>query len=522
MQTKTSLTHPLQIDAMPCGGGLLGMTMCPGKKVTSNPYSRWERDLALDMGVIVGWGASALVSLMEDHEFRCFGVTDLGDVAEDAGLEWHCLPIKDVRVPDERFERLWAYSGHVLRRKLASGERIVLHCRGGIGRTATIAARLLIESGVVPEDALHRVRAVDIRRVETSDQKSYVLGQRAVAMDDRYYTDRVLGCLLGGAIGDALGYGVEFSSLRAIQERFGPSGIQEPVLSPAGAAVVSDDTQMTLFTAEGLIESFGRQGWFEQSEVLDAVRSSTLNWYAMQMGRRGSGALGEYPVLGENRARGTTCEGGCAGGATGTPEKPINNSKTCGGVMRVAPVGLWLGLSDDEAFELAARCAAQTHGHPSGYLSAGALASIIRNLLGGLGPDLCAERSIEIAGDWSGANETIAAIEHARELARQPGADHASAVAQLGEGWFGDEALAIGLYSALVASDFASAVCIASNHSGDSDSTASIAAQIYGAWKGLVDVPHASVRRLDVINPLLDIARGIIAEYPNWTTQGET
>ena len=148
MQTKTSLTHPLKIDAMPCGGGLLGMTLCPGKQAESYFGGQWERDLALDMGVIVDWGASTLVSLMEDHEFPKFGVPDLGDIAEAAGLEWHWLPIRDVHAPDERFERLWTYSGHILRRKLASGERIVLHCRGGLGRTGTIAARLAIECGV--------------------------------------------------------------------------------------------------------------------------------------------------------------------------------------------------------------------------------------------------------------------------------------------------------------------------------------------------------------------------------------
>ena len=159
MQVKTSLTHPLEIDAIPCGGGLLGMTLCPGKQVTSNPYSRWERDLSLDMSVIVDWGASTLVSFMEEHEFHCFGVADLGDVVEKAELEWHCLPIVDVSIPDERFERLWTYSGHVLRGKLALGKRIVLHCRGGWGRTGTIGARLLIECGVAPEEA-SRCRAL--------------------------------------------------------------------------------------------------------------------------------------------------------------------------------------------------------------------------------------------------------------------------------------------------------------------------------------------------------------------------
>ena len=512
MQTKTSLTHPLKIDPTPCGGGLLGMTLCPGKQVESYFGGRWERDLALDMGAIMDWGASTLVSLMEEHEFLEFGVQNLGGVAEDAGLEWHCLPIRDVNVPDERFERLWTYSGHMLRRKLALGERIVLHCRGGLGRTGTVAARLLIECGVAPEEALLRVRKARPRTVE-SGQESYVLRQQAVSSDDRYYADRVLGCLLGGAVGDALGYEVEFRSLSDIRERFGPAGIQQPALNRAGKAVVSDDTQMTLFTAEGLIESMGQNGSTTTADALDAVRVATLDWFAMQTGGEGGGWLAEYPVLREGRAPGTTCMGACSDGASGTPENRINNSKGCGGVMRVAPVGLCSGLSDEETFELAARCAAQTHGHPSGYLSAGAIASIIRNLLGGLGPDRCVERSIEIARNWPGADETVAAMDHARELARQPTVDHASAVAQLGEGWVGEEALAIGLYSALVASDFADAVRIASNHGGDSDSTASIAGQIYGAWKGLAGIPHTWIRRLDALDPLLDVAGRIIAAH---------
>ena len=292
----------------------------------------------------------------------------------------------------------------------------------------------------------------------------------------------------------------------AIRERFGPAGIQEPVLSPDGTAVVSDDTQMTLFTAEGLTSAFGRGGSFEQLGALDAVRSSTLNWYAMQMGRRAAGALADFSVLGENRARGTTCERGCARGATGTPEKPINQSKGCGGVMRVAPVGLWLGLSDEEAFELGARCAAQTHGHPSGYVSAGAMASIVRNLVGGAGLVECVERSFDIARNWPGADETIAAMERACEMAGRDTTDRSSAVARLGKGWVGEEALAIGLYSALVAADFPDAVRTAANHGGDSDSTASIAGQTHGAWKGMAGIPFAWVRRLDVLDPLLDVA----------------
>ena len=513
MPTRTSLTHPLEIDAMPCGGGLLGMTLCPGKHVSkSNTGDPWERDLALDVRVIADWGATTLVSLMEEHELAEFGVPELGGVAEEAGLEWHFLPIRDVGIPDERFERLWTYTGHLLRRKLESGEKVVLHCRGGYGRTGTIAARLAIECGLAPEDALRRVREARPGTVETREQKAYVLRQRAVETDG-LYADRVLGCLLGGAVGDALGYKVEFHSLREIRERFGPTGIQQPVLNSAGKAAVSDDTQMTLFTAVGLVEGMARND-STMADALGSVRAATLDWYAMQMGRQTGSRLADFALLGENRARGETCSSGCALGAIGTPEKPINeHKKTCGGVMRVAPVGLWLALSDAEAFELAARCAAQTHGHPTGYLSAGAFASMVRNLLAGLEPARCADRSVEIARGWPHADETVAAIESACELADRRIADHTRAVAQLGGGWDGDEALAIGLYSVLVASDFADAVRVASNHGGDSDSTGSIAGQLHGAWKGLAGIPHAWISSLDAVEPIVDVAGRTISAH---------
>lgn len=223
MSSRTSHTHPLEIDAMPCGAGTLGMTLCPGKQADSNFGSPWKRDLALDLGVIVDWGATTLVSLMEDHEFPMLQVSGLGDAAEQAGLEWHHLPIRDVDVPDERFERLWVYSGHILRRKLKAGERIVLHCRGGLGRTGTIAGRLAVEFGATPEEALRRVRRARRGTVETTAQEDYVLRQHPVATDETY-ADRVLGCLLGGAVGDALGYAVEFSRLAPSGSGLGRTG----------------------------------------------------------------------------------------------------------------------------------------------------------------------------------------------------------------------------------------------------------------------------------------------------------
>ena len=508
MEPKTSTTHPLVIDELIVGSGLLGMTLCPGKRAPSYFGGRWERDLSIDMRAIVDWGATALVTLMEGPELEYLGVGNLGPVAEAAGLEWHHLPITDVQVPDERFERPWAYTGHVLRRKLALGERVLLHCRGGLGRTGTIAARLAIELGAQPDEALRAVRLARKGTVETPAQEGYVRACEPVQGDDAY-ADRVLGCMLGGAVGDALGYRVEFLSRAEIDARYGDAGVGEPALNEVGEANVSDDTQMTLFTADGLLESIGRRGRLDTVDVLSAVRDATLTWFAMQQGQSpapGASRLSRYTVLGKQQAPGTTCMGASRLGATGTVEAPINHSKGCGGVMRVAAVGLIQDLSPSQAFELATRCAAQTHGHPSGHLSAGVLAAVVRGLVEQLDLVDAVIEALAIARAWPGADETVAAVERALELVDAVDRDRHGAITQLGQGWHGDEALAIGVYSALAASDFRDAVRTASNHGGDSDSTASIAGQIHGAWKGLAGIPNAWIRRLDALDPLLDVA----------------
>ena len=110
-------------------------------------------------------------------------------------------------------------------------------------------------------------------------------------------------------------------------------------------------------------------------------------------------------------------------------------------------------------------------------------------------------RIIDELRRWNGNEETLSRMESALALAARGGGD----VSALGLGWVGEEALAIGLYSTLASASFNDAMVIASNHDGDSDSTAAIAGQIYGAWKGMNEIPHNWILALDVLEPLLDL-----------------
>lgn len=506
---RTSASHPLLIDEIACGAGLIGMTFCPGKQGDSVFGAPWARDLDVDLAVIAAWRPAAVVTLMEDHEFDLLGVGGLGVAIEAAGVEWHHLPIRDLGAPDERFERCWLYAGHVLRTHLRAGRRVLVHCRGGRGRTGLLAGQLLAEFGVEPSEAVRRVRAAREGAIETPAQLSYVVSRRQLDHDPAHL-DRLLGCVLGGAVGDAFGYAIEFDRLEEIKARHGPKGLAAPIYQ-GGQLVVSDDTQMTAFTIEGLVRA-GRTGEFSLATVTEEVRRAYLDWLKTQRGAlpRPRHGLARFESLWRRRAPGNTCLSALKAGGHGAPTSPINNSKGCGGVMRTAPIGLLPQLSSTEAFGFGVNAAALTHGHPSGYLPAGAMSAITRQVLAGrslAGAVASADRDLSA---WEGAEETRAILELAVALADRTDLTSEQAIKRLGEGWVGEEALAIGVYAAAVARDFADAVRTAANHDGDSDSTASIAGQIWGAMHGLEGVPHDWVRRLDVLGALCEVVAGLL------------
>lgn len=218
MSVLTSLNNPLKIAAVniPGSQGLIGMTLCPGKHQRNALSGHFQRDLQLDLDVIKCWGASAVVSLMSDEELASLQVETLGAEVEAREMHWFQLPLTDQALPGEMFERQWVYAGLLLRTLLRQGQRILIHCRSGLGRTGLIAARLLIELAMPAADAFAAVRRARPGCLETASQEHYLSAIQV--MNNDIWLDRVLGCPAGGAVGDAFGHAVEPETLATLRQ----------------------------------------------------------------------------------------------------------------------------------------------------------------------------------------------------------------------------------------------------------------------------------------------------------------
>jgi ADP-ribosylglycohydrolase len=318
--------------------------------------------------------------------------------------------------------------------------------------------------------------------------------------------DRLLGSILAGAIGDALGAPIEFDDLFTIRRRYGPAGLTAYAPAYGRVGAITDDTQMTLFTAEGvtLAPSDG------VDDVVASIRVSYLAWLHTQepsAARPDDRPLLEHAMLHSCRAPGLTCLSALEAGGNGSPEHRINGSKGCGGVMRVAPIA----ALPDHWFEVGARAAALTHGHPSGYLSAGALTHIVGECVRGTPLPGAIERAKAELVTWDEHEETLTAIDAAVALARSGNVD-AEALETLGGGWAGEEAVAIGLCCGLVAPDVRSGLVLAVNHSGDSDSTGSIVGNILGAMHGVDALPADLLDQLEARDLIERVAGELATE----------
>lgn len=301
-----------------------------------------------------------------------------------------------------------------------------------------------------------------------------------------YVADAINNCLLGGALGDALGYSVEFESLTEIQAKYGASGIRFDNFQ--GRPLISDDTQLTLFTANGLLLSGKGNGkvWACYQDWLDtqfktdkaAMSHEPVSW------------LVDYPEMFASREPGRTCLMTIMRDQPGQLDQPINQSKGCGAVMRIAPIGLLAGQQDSHQVALAAaQNSALTHGHQMSALASATLAVLLKLEL-----DLrieerlqlfeCLQEALQVVqeqfADYASLDDFVVLIKQAVSLAQNSESDQKN-IASLGQGWVAEETFAIGIYcAARYLTQPLKAIEVAINHDGDSDSTGAIAGQIVG------------------------------------------
>lgn len=161
------------------GAGRIGMTWCPGRAEHDLFASVPGAVLDAQLATIAAWRPGAFVSLIERAEFDWYGVSALPERASQLGLRHLHLPIEDMGVPDAGFEQRWQVHGPELRRLLYGGGSVLLHCLAGLGRTGTIAARLLVEIGMPPAEAVRAVRTARPGTIQTRDQERHVYACRA-------------------------------------------------------------------------------------------------------------------------------------------------------------------------------------------------------------------------------------------------------------------------------------------------------------------------------------------------------
>ncbi|MEO4038761.1 ADP-ribosylglycohydrolase family protein [Micrococcaceae bacterium Sec6.3] len=377
---------------------------------------------------------------------------------------------------------------------------------------------------------------------QTSGQAPTPAAAPALPADE--HARRVLALLAAGAAGDALGGVVEFTPASGITAQLGPSGVTDAVtlmaLDGARSLPITDDTQMTLYVLDGLLEWIEWQNAGQASDAAACVWLACLRWYATQRGSLPEGAppvpgrwIDEHEELRVQQAPGNACLSGLADPGMGLPGDPHNpESKGCGTVMRSAPYGMVPGLEDHHVASFARQGAVLTHGHPTAWVSAATHALVIAALLRGATlPDAVAHARAWVEDAGEDGLETAAALEAAERLAQAASRDDGDLGAPgslplaLGEGWVAEEALAIAVFAALVADRVADgpeaalalALRIGVNHGGDSDSTASLAGQLLGARHGLAvfgaeaDVDPASDAAAACV-PAWIAERGVVIE----------
>jgi len=284
---------------------------------------------------------------------------------------------------------------------------------------------------------------------------------------------------------------------------------------------------VTLFTAEGLIRGYVRGCHKGITTYTGMTANAYQRWLYTQKERsakhididgEGAGWLIQQQALHHRRAPGNTCISALS--TTKNTNKPArNNSKGCGGVMRMAPAGLFHWRlknyhSPQETFQLGKELAALTHGHPTGALTGGALAILILALADGATLPDALSLAKTLLRQESQHEDTLLAIQLAEEYSKAD-IPHEVAISKIGLGWIAEEALAISIYCALVARNFRQGIILAVNHDGDSDSTGSITGNLLGTIYGANAIPHEWLEPLELRNVISELTEDLYV-FRSW------
>lgn len=465
-QIRTSVSHPLEIGAVRAAPhmGLVGLTFAPGKVQGSAMTGRWARDLSLDLDAIEAWNAAAVVTLVEEHELHALEIAELGSRVTERHMAWVHAPIRDYGVPGEAFEAIWDEHGPGLRARVRDGANVLVHCKGGLGRAGTIAARLLVELGMAHDAAIEQVRSVRPGAIETSAQLAHV--RAAGPIEDplpdtspEAVRDRAVGALIGLAIGDALGTTGEFK----------PRGSYPRITDLVGGGVFrlkagqwTDDTAMSLALAASLHEARG----LNEADLMQRF----CDWH-----RRG-----DYSCTGTCFDIGITVRQALArfersGNPIAGSTDPMSAGN--GSLMRLAPVAIRYWHEHDLRRDVAARQSRTTHGASEAVDACVVFADMLAEAIAGhprhevmrtRHDTSYAGRIPEVlSGSWRA---------HTRKTIRSSG--------------YVIDSLEAALWCTARSSSFAEAVLLAANLGEDSDTVAAITGQLAGALYGKEGIPE--------------------------------
>ena len=483
---KTSENDPLCIAAVIPGDsfGRIGITLCPGKKDPQGWGGHWDRDLDLDLDAVMRWGATAVITLITDEELDGLQVRRLPGAVQDRHMEWWHLPIPDVQPPGPEFERAWEVAGEAIRDRLALGFDVLVHCKGGLGRAGTVAARLLVELGEDCDAAIRKVRKARSRfAIETQEQEAHVRRCRRVApvlssRAEEGVQDRGLGALLGLAVGDAVGTTLEFRDRDSTPRLVDLVGGGPFDLEPG---CWTDDTAMALALADSLLAS----GCLDCRDLMDRFEAwwhrgeYSCTGHCFDIGITTRRALERY------RRTGDALAGSIAPSTAGN-----------GSLMRLAPVALryW----DDRASldRAGAQQSRTTHAAPEAVDGCRAFAGLLADAISGMPRrHVLAPRAFEgaraiaqiLAGSWRGrvrdGIQSSGYVVHTLEAA---------------------------IWSVARTADFRNAVLLAANLADDADTVAAVTGQLAGSIYGLSGIPADWLDRIAWKDRLLDTARQLL------------